>query len=93
MRLGLINQPNGRPGGDSGAPTWESISARAAAAERAGFDVFVFEDALIYRVAKGTQGVWESMTVAAALAATTSRIRIGQSVVNSPCRSPADADH
>lgn len=89
MRLGLINQLHGGSETEGGAPTWESVSARAAAAEGAGFDVFVFEDALIYRSTDATYGVWESMTVAAALAVTTSKIKIGQSVVNSPYRAPA----
>ena len=89
MRLGLINQLHGRPGGDLAQPTWESVSARALAAETAGFDIFVFEDALVYRGETVTDGVWESVSIAAALAATTSRMRIGQSVVNSPYRSPA----
>jgi alkanesulfonate monooxygenase SsuD/methylene tetrahydromethanopterin reductase-like flavin-dependent oxidoreductase (luciferase family) len=90
MRIGLINQLHGRPNGKRPAPTWGSISSRAAAAEQAGFDIFVFEDALIYRwEGEGTDGVWESVSVAAALAATTSEIRIAQSVINSPYRSPA----
>lgn len=89
MRLGLINQLHGRPDGATPAPSWKSISERAAAAEAAGFDVFVFEDALLYRGAGGTDGVWESVAIAAALAATTTRMDLGQSVVNSPYRSPA----
>jgi alkanesulfonate monooxygenase SsuD/methylene tetrahydromethanopterin reductase-like flavin-dependent oxidoreductase (luciferase family) len=88
MRIGLINQLHGRPDGDAPLPTWESISARAAAAEEAGFDIFVFEDALLYRGEAATDGVWESVSIAAALAATTSHIDIAQSVVNSPYRSP-----
>jgi alkanesulfonate monooxygenase SsuD/methylene tetrahydromethanopterin reductase-like flavin-dependent oxidoreductase (luciferase family) len=89
MRIGLINQLNGRVGGDRPPPTWDSILARAQAAEAAGFDVFVFEDALLYRTEKGTAGVWESTAMAAALAAATTRITLGPSVINSPYRSPA----
>jgi len=89
MRLGLINQLHGRPDGATPAPSWKSISERAAAAEAAGFDMFVFEDALLYRGESGTDGVWESVVIAAAVAATTSRINLGQSVVNSPYRAPA----
>lgn len=85
----MINQLHGRPGGDRLTPTWESISARAKAAEAAGFDVFVFEDALLYRDDRETNGVWESLSIAAALAATTSHITLGPSVLNSPYRSPA----
>lgn len=51
--------------------------------------MFVFEDVLMYRGDDATDGCWESMTIAGALAASTSRIRFGQSVVNAPYRSPA----
>ncbi|CAN5772963.1 hypothetical protein BH23ACT4_BH23ACT4_14140 [soil metagenome] len=61
MRIGLINQLNGRPDGPEPAPTWDSISQRALAAENAGFDMFVFEDALLYRSEGATNGVWESI--------------------------------
>lgn len=56
MRIGLITQLHGRPDGDTAAPSWQSISERAATAEAAGFDMFVFEDALLYR-GKETQHV------------------------------------
>ena len=89
MRIGLINQLHGRPGDDRPAPTWSSISGRASAAEAIGFDMFVFEDALLYRNEDTTNGVWESFSIAAAIAATTRTIAFGQSVVNTPYRSPA----
>lgn len=89
MRIGLINQLHGRPGGVVPAPSWESIRSRASIAEAVGFDSFVFEDALLYRSEESTDGVWESVSIAAAVAAVTTRIRLGQSVVNSPYRSPA----
>lgn len=89
MRIGLINQLNGRPNGPRPAPTWNSINERATAAEAAGFDMFVFEDALLYRSEAATDGVWESVVMAAALAASTTRIGLGQSVINSPYRPPA----
>jgi alkanesulfonate monooxygenase SsuD/methylene tetrahydromethanopterin reductase-like flavin-dependent oxidoreductase (luciferase family) len=89
MRIGLINQLHGRPDGDTPAPSWESISLRASTAESVGFDMFVFEDALLYRGEESTDGAWESVSIAAAVAAVTTRISLGQSVVNSPYRSPA----
>ncbi len=89
MRIGLINQLNGRPDANAAAPTWISIHERATTAELVGFDMFVFEDALLYRGENATNGVWESVSIAAALAATTENIRLGQSVINSPYRSPA----
>ena len=87
MKIGLIVQLHGRPGGRT--PTWHSISTLAATVERSGFDSFVFEDALLYRGETETNGCWESVSIAAALAATTQRINIGQSGINSPYRSPA----
>lgn len=87
MRIGLINQLHGKPGPDQ--PTWDSVRARARAAEDVGFDIFVFEDALLYRGETESSGCWESISIAAALAAVTERITISQSVINSPYRSPA----
>lgn len=89
MRIGLINQLNGRSGGTDPAPTWPLVSERAALAESVGFDSFVFEDALLYRGEDATNSTWESMAIAAGIAATTETIEVGQSVVNSPYRSPA----
>ena len=88
MRIGLIAQLNGRPGGPR-EPTWQSIRELALTAEAVGFDIFVFEDALLYRSDTATNGTWESMAIAAALAEATSTIEFGQSVVNAPYRSPA----
>lgn len=88
MRIGVIAQLHGRPGGAL-EPSWGSISRLATVAERVGFDMFVFEDVLMYRGDEATDGCWESMTIAGALAASTSRIRFGQSVINAPYRSPA----
>jgi alkanesulfonate monooxygenase SsuD/methylene tetrahydromethanopterin reductase-like flavin-dependent oxidoreductase (luciferase family) len=89
MRIGLHIRLYGRPDADTPAPSWESIGDQATTAEAAGFDMVVFEDALLYRGEETTDGVWESLSIAAAVAATTSRITLGQSVVNSPYRSPA----
>jgi len=89
MRIGLINELHGRPDGDVPAPTWASISKRATTAEALGFDAFVFEDALLYKGQDTTDGVWESVSIAGAIAATTTRIDFWQSVINSPYRSPA----
>ncbi|MEX2323902.1 MAG: LLM class flavin-dependent oxidoreductase [Acidimicrobiia bacterium] len=89
MRIGLIAQLHGSPDGSKPAPTWERVLRLASAAEAVGFDSFVFEDALLYRGPKETYGCLESMSIAAALAAATGRINIGQSVVNAPYRSPA----
>ncbi len=89
MKIGLIQRLYGRPDGEHPAPTWKAIRAAATTAEQIGFDTFVFEDALLYRGTDATDGCWESVSIAAAVATVTSRIEFGQSVVNSPYRSPA----
>ncbi len=89
MKIGLINQLHGSPDGPHPAPTWDSISQRASVAEAVGFDSFVFEDALLYREGDSKAGCWESVSIAAALAVSTSRIDIGPSVFNTPYRSAA----
>lgn len=88
MRIGLIAQLHGRPGSGLN-PSWQSIEELATTAEAVGFDMFVFEDALMYRYDDHTDGCWESMTMAGAIGASTDRIHFGQSVVNAPYRSPA----
>jgi alkanesulfonate monooxygenase SsuD/methylene tetrahydromethanopterin reductase-like flavin-dependent oxidoreductase (luciferase family) len=89
MRIGLISQLHGRPGGDSPPPTWESIQERARVAEAVGFDSFVYEDALLYRGDEVTDGCWEAVSISGALAAVTDRIEVGPSVFNAPYRSAA----
>ena len=88
MRIGLIAQLHGRPGGDLD-PSWFDIKALATTAEAVGFDMFVFEDSLLLRGPEHADGCWESVAIAAAVAEATSTIRFGQSVINSPYRSPA----
>lgn len=90
MRVGLNTHLFGRPDDSAEIPSWPSIRSRAIAAEAAGFDSFVFEDSLSYHWPDGgADGVWESVSIAGALAAVTDRIDLGQSVFNSPLRSPA----
>ncbi|BDZ64229.1 LLM class flavin-dependent oxidoreductase [Agromyces mangrovi Wang et al. 2018] len=66
---------------------WESLRAQARAAEEAGFDLLVLPDHLYYP-ADDPVTAWESVSLAGAIAASTSRIRIGHSVVNIPYRAP-----
>jgi alkanesulfonate monooxygenase SsuD/methylene tetrahydromethanopterin reductase-like flavin-dependent oxidoreductase (luciferase family) len=73
---------------------WPNLRAQAEAAEEEGLDLVVVPDHLYY--APGGRngyarpdvpvGVWESVAVAGALAAATSRIGIGHSMVNTPYR-------
>jgi alkanesulfonate monooxygenase SsuD/methylene tetrahydromethanopterin reductase-like flavin-dependent oxidoreductase (luciferase family) len=90
VRIGLNTHLFGRPDGAHPAPSWQSLRDRASTAEAAGFDSFVFEDSLSYHWGDaGVDGSWESVSIAAAIAASTNRIDIGHSVFNTPFRSPA----
>ena len=84
MRIGIVI---GLHGSASGAPGWPHIRDQAIAAERARFDLAVIEDALLYRDDDGVIGYWESVSMAGAMCAVTSRIEIGHSVINAPYRS------
>jgi alkanesulfonate monooxygenase SsuD/methylene tetrahydromethanopterin reductase-like flavin-dependent oxidoreductase (luciferase family) len=69
--------------------TWEAIRKRAETAETVGFDMFVYEDALLYRGEETTDGCWEAVSISAAVAMVTNNMHFGPSVFNSPYRSPA----
>ncbi len=89
MKIGLYIRLLGRPGGQPTPPTWPSVRDQALAAEAAGFDLVVLEDALLYADDDGPVGVWESVSMVAATAAATSTIGVGHAVMNSPYRPPA----
>lgn len=86
MRIGIVI---GLHGTVEAAPTWTQVRNQVVAAERIGFDLAVIEDALLYRDDDGAVGYWESVSMAGALCAATSRIEIGHSVINAPYRSAA----
>jgi alkanesulfonate monooxygenase SsuD/methylene tetrahydromethanopterin reductase-like flavin-dependent oxidoreductase (luciferase family) len=81
--------------------SWRHVREQALTAEQLGFDLVVLPDHLSYRaggegdyaVADAAVGVRESVAEVAALAASTTRIGIGHSVVNAPYRSPAMLAH
>jgi alkanesulfonate monooxygenase SsuD/methylene tetrahydromethanopterin reductase-like flavin-dependent oxidoreductase (luciferase family) len=89
VKIGLYIRLLGRPDAAAPPPSWSSVRAQALAAEAAGFDLVVFEDALLYPDDGGSIGVWESVSMVAAAAAVTSTIGIGHAVLNSPYRPPA----
>jgi alkanesulfonate monooxygenase SsuD/methylene tetrahydromethanopterin reductase-like flavin-dependent oxidoreductase (luciferase family) len=88
MKVGLYIRLLGRSGTDAAPPTWGSIRDQARAAEAAGLDIVVLEDGLLYGTEPEIDGVWEGVTMAAAVAATTKTIGVGQAVMNSPYRYP-----
>jgi alkanesulfonate monooxygenase SsuD/methylene tetrahydromethanopterin reductase-like flavin-dependent oxidoreductase (luciferase family) len=88
VKIGLYIRLLGRPGTYPPPPSWPSIREQALAAEAGGFDLVVLEDALLYGSEPDVLGVWEGVTMAAAIAASTSSIGIAQAVMNSPYRYP-----
>ena len=70
-------------------PGWPAIRNFAVQAEALGLDsVWVF-DHLLFRDEEGTDGILESWSVLAALAATTPRVELGTLVMATPFRNPA----
>ena len=80
---------------------WVRVRQQVLTAERAGLDLVVLPDHLAYRAggdgdyveADAAVGARESTTLAAAIAATTTTIGIGHSVINAPYRSPVMLAH
>ena len=69
---------------------WPEYVAMARAAEDAGFDTIWLGDHLLYRYGDGsTRGPWEVWTLLAAIAASTSRIKIGPLVAATAFHAPA----
>ena len=68
---------------------WPEYLAMARAAEDAGFDTLWLGDHLLYRYPDGsTRGPWEVWTMLSALAASTSRIRLGPLVAATAFHAP-----
>jgi alkanesulfonate monooxygenase SsuD/methylene tetrahydromethanopterin reductase-like flavin-dependent oxidoreductase (luciferase family) len=87
MRIGTAITLQGT--GDDASATWDGVRDEALTAERIGCDIVVVEDALSYPDPHGTVGLWESVVIMGALAAATSTVALGHSVVNAVYRSPA----
>lgn len=82
-KVGLyINPGEGWMGGET--PRWNDIKTMAQIAEDIGFESFWLPDRLQYP----QFGLWEGTTMLSALAAVTSRIKIGSAVMRSIYRNP-----
>ncbi len=69
---------------------WPEYVAMARRAEELGFDTLWVGDHLLYRLADGsTRGPWEVWTLLSAIAASTSRIRLGPLVASTAFHAPA----
>lgn len=84
MRIGLVVGIHS-DGPDDPPPRWDHLQAQVQAAEQVGFDLVVLEDALYF----AGQGMWESFSMAGALASATTAVEIGHSVINAPLRPAA----
>ncbi|MEO7229697.1 MAG: LLM class flavin-dependent oxidoreductase [Candidatus Limnocylindrales bacterium] len=69
---------------------WPEYLAMARRAEELGYDTLWLGDHLLYRFEDGsTRGPWEAWTMLSALAASTSRIRLGPLVASAAFHAPA----
>ena len=72
--------------GDAGAARqtlrWSQIREQALRAEQLGFDSIWTPDELLWRSDKGDRGFWEGIAMAGAVAAVTSRVKVGTWVMS-----------
>lgn len=93
MHIGL-NMPYTEGQMDGATPRWADILAMAQAAEAIGLDAVWISDHVGFGDPASSEpgawsGAWESWTLLAALAAATSRVRLGTYVLCTPFRNPA----
>lgn len=85
-----IYLPMAEDGMDGQTPRWADMLAIARRAEELGFDSVFIADHLIYRFeGRDTFGIWEGMSLLAALAAATERVELGTGVICTGFRNPA----
>jgi len=74
---------------DGSTSRWVDIRALALRAEELGFDTVWTPDELLWRTADGTrQGWWEAVAMAGAVAAATSRVKVGTWILSALHRNP-----
>jgi probable F420-dependent oxidoreductase len=89
MRIGVM-LPFSASDGPGRAPIWPEINAFATHAEAVGLDsVWVCDHLLSGSASRPPEAIHESWTIVAALAASTSRIELGQLVMCASFRNPA----
>lgn len=90
MQIGVtVPMTAGDLGGDSPIPSWSDIRDFAERAEALGFDSLWVFDHLLFRVpGKPEGGLHEAWTILTALAATTTRARLGALVLCTAFREP-----
>ena len=89
------------PASEAAQVRWTNVREQALEAERLGLDLIVLPDHLSYRAGEDNGysvpdepvGAREATTIASAVAAATSSIGIGHSVINAPYRTPPMLAH
>ncbi len=83
VALGLVLPMHERPD-DGGKPTWAGISTWARRGEELGADTVWLADEILWRVAEwpGPRGWWDCLTMTGAVAASTSKVRVGTWVMS-----------
>src|SRR2546422_9922973 len=75
---------------DGSTPRWDEIRELALKAEAIGFDTVWIPDELLWRRADGSiHGWWESVAMTGAVAAATSRVKVGTWILSALHRNPA----
>jgi alkanesulfonate monooxygenase SsuD/methylene tetrahydromethanopterin reductase-like flavin-dependent oxidoreductase (luciferase family) len=88
FEVGLV-LPTGQTGPERTTQRWVDIRAAAVAAEAMGFDTVWSPDELLWRVPeKPQQGFWDGVSMAGAIAAVTSRVKVGTWVLSALHRLP-----
>ena len=88
LSIGLV-LPTGDVFVDGPSPRWVEIRDLALRAEAIGFDTVWVADELLWRPAEGPpQGFWECVAMTGALAAATSRIKVGTWILSALHRNP-----
>jgi alkanesulfonate monooxygenase SsuD/methylene tetrahydromethanopterin reductase-like flavin-dependent oxidoreductase (luciferase family) len=88
LEIGLV-LPMEEAWTDNSTPRWAEIRELAVRAEEIGFDAVWVPDELLWRPTGGeTRGWWESVAMAGAVAASTSRIKVGTWILSALHRNP-----
>jgi alkanesulfonate monooxygenase SsuD/methylene tetrahydromethanopterin reductase-like flavin-dependent oxidoreductase (luciferase family) len=89
FELGVV-MPNMQFGPDRTTAHWPEIKALAGRAEDIGFDTIWIADELLWRMEDGApRGCWDGISLAGAVAAATSKAKVGTWVLSALHRNPA----
>jgi alkanesulfonate monooxygenase SsuD/methylene tetrahydromethanopterin reductase-like flavin-dependent oxidoreductase (luciferase family) len=89
FELGIV-MPNMQFGPDRTTAHWSEIRAIARRSEEIGFDTIWIADELLWRMEEGPpRGCWDGISLAGAVAAATSKAKVGTWVLSALHRNPA----